>query len=80
MTDQEILETLTRIARDLLEDDGIVLTPETTGKQLPGWDSAAYVNFIVATEIELGVKFPLAEIESFKTFGDIVKGIRGLKG
>lgn len=79
-TDGEILETLARIARDLLEDDTLAITPETTGKDLPGWDSATYVNFVVAVEIELGIRFPLADVESFKTFGDIVQGVRRLKG
>ena len=77
MTDQEILGGVTRIVRDLVGDDTVVLTPETTGADVPNWDSATYVNFIVAAEIEFGIKFPLAEIEEYRTFGDIVRGISG---
>ncbi len=78
MTDQEILAAVTRIVRDLVGDDTVVLTPETVGADVPNWDSATYVNFIVAAEIEFGIKFPLAEIEEYRTFGDIVKGIKAL--
>jgi acyl carrier protein len=80
MSDQEILATLNRIVRDLSGDAAIVLTPEMTGKDVPRWDSAMYVNFIVVTEMELGIKFGLADVESFVTFGDIVKKAKALKG
>ncbi len=79
MTDQAILDTLTGILRDLLGDDDIVLTPATTRPEVPRWDSFAYVSFIVATEVEYGIKFPIADVESFQTVGDIVTAIRKLK-
>jgi acyl carrier protein len=72
MTDQEILKVFTRILRDLLLDDSIVLTMETRRIDVPMWDSFNYINFIVAVEIELGVKFKVADIESFENVGAIV--------
>lgn len=80
MTDREILATLTGILRDLLGDDDIVLHLATTRPEVPRWDSFAYVSFIVATEVEYGIKFPIADVEAFKTVGDIVTAIRKLKG
>jgi acyl carrier protein len=73
MTAQEILPALTRILRDLLLDDSIVLTMETRREDVPGWDSFNYVNFIVAVEIEFGVKFKVADVESFDNVGAIAK-------
>jgi acyl carrier protein len=75
MTDQDILNGLTRILRDLLSDDSIVLTMETKRDEVPNWDSFAYVNFIVAVEIEFGMKFGVAEVESFENVGAIVRRI-----
>jgi acyl carrier protein len=72
MTSDDILITLTRILCDLIGDDSIVLTMETTRADVPGWDSFQYVNFIVAVEIELGIKFRIADVESFETVGEIV--------
>jgi acyl carrier protein len=80
MTEQETLNTLTRIARDLMGDDSIALTSSMKGRDIPGWDSSTYVNFVVAAEIELKIKFKLADIESFETFGDMVKAIQAVKG
>ena len=72
MTVQEILTVLTRILRDLLLDDSIVLTMETRREDVPHWDSFNYINFMVAVEIEFGVKFKIADVESFANVGEIV--------
>lgn len=79
MTDQEALDALSRILRDLLMDDSIVLQMDTQREGVPGWDSLAYVNFIVAVEMQLGVKFRVAEIESFENVGAIVRRLQSLR-
>ncbi len=75
MSEHEIVNKLTEILRDLLADDSIVLTMETRRPEVAGWDSFAYVNFIVAVETEFGVKFKVAEVESFENVGAIVRRI-----
>jgi len=72
MSESDVLAIFTRILRDLLMDDGIVLTMGTRRPDVPNWDSFAYVNFIVAAEGELGIRFNVAEVESFETVGEIV--------
>jgi acyl carrier protein len=72
MSDQEILNTFTRILRDLLLDESIVLAMDTRREDVPNWDSMNYINFIVAVETELGVKFKVADVESFGNVGEIV--------
>ena len=57
-------------------NNSIVLTMETQRESVPGWDSFNYINFIVAAEIEFGVKFKVADIESFANAGDIVTELR----
>ena len=78
MTDQDILNRLTQILRDLLSDDSIVLTMETRREDVANWDSFAYVSFIVAVEIEFGLKFRVAEVESFQNVGEIVQRISAM--
>jgi acyl carrier protein len=72
MTVQEILAAFTRILRDLLLDDSIVLAMETRREDIPNWDSFNYINFIVAVELEFDVKFKIADIEAFPNVGSIV--------
>ncbi len=80
MSAEEILTTPTRILRDLLLNDSIVLTMETRREDVPGWDSFNYINFIVAVELEFGVKFKVADIESFANVGAIVTEIMKMRG
>jgi acyl carrier protein len=72
MTDEEILTVFTSILRDLLLDDSIVLTMQTRRENIPNWDSFNYINFIVAVEMKFGVKFKVADIESFANVGAIL--------
>lgn len=78
MTEEELLATFTRILRDLLFNDAIVLTMETERADVPDWDSFNYINFIVAVELELGIKFNVTDVESFKTVGEIVRRARSM--
>jgi acyl carrier protein len=80
MTDHEILEKLSRILGDLLANDSLQLTMDTQRKDVPAWDSFAYINFIVAIEQEFGVKFGVAEVEAFETVGAIVRRIKQITG
>lgn len=78
MTDQEILSVFTQILRDLLLNDSIALSMETRRQDVPNWDSFNYINFIVAVEIKFGVKFKVADVESFENVGAIVAEIKVL--
>jgi len=72
VTNEKILSIFTRILRDLLLDDSVELTMESRREDIPGWDSFNYINFTVAVEMEFGVKFKIADIESFPDVGAIV--------
>ena len=78
MNEQQILAKLTQTLRDLLADDSIVLQMDTRRSDVPRWDSFAYVNFIVAAEMELGIRFSVADVEAFDTVGEIVNTARTL--
>jgi acyl carrier protein len=78
VTDQDLLTVFSRILRDLLGDDSIVLAMHTRRHEVNGWDSIMYVNFIVAVELELKIKFRVADVESFQTVSDIVAEARSL--
>ena len=78
MTEQELLESFTQILRNLMVDDSIELTMETVRNDVPGWDSFNYINFIVAVEVELNIKFKVSDVESFYTVGEIVIAAKNL--
>ena len=80
MTDEDLLNAFCRILRDLLLDDSIDLAMTTRREDVPNWDSFNYINFIVAVEIEFGVKFKVADIEAFQDVGEIVRQTRAMLG
>lgn len=73
MTDHEILERLTAIFRDILDDDDIELTPETTAADIKDWDSANHINIVVSVEMRFGIKISNAQVEQLKNVGDFVE-------
>jgi acyl carrier protein len=72
MTHDEIYAELTQVFRDVFDDDDITLTAATTAEDIPGWDSQAHVNLVVAAETRFGIRFRTAELESLHNVGDFV--------
>ncbi len=72
MSDAEILARLTAIVREVVDDTSVVLALETTAPEVPGWDSMAHINIIVAVEHEFGMKFKTAWLEDAHSVGDLV--------
>ena len=79
MTDLEIMEGLTEIVREALDDDTIILTPASVASDFAGWDSFKHITIVVATELRFGIKFRTAEIESLREIGDFIALIRKKK-
>ena len=80
MTNQEVLATITTIFRDVLDDDSIILKPETTAEDIEEWDSLTHIQLIVAIEKKFGFKFSASEINSFKNIGEMCEAILKKKG
>lgn len=80
MTDAEILDKLNIVFREILGDDVLTLTRETTAQDVENWDSFNHVNIIVATEMEYGVSFQTAEIEGMRNVGSLMDLIKSKKG
>lgn len=78
MNETDILELFSTTLGRLLGDKAITLTRETVRDDVDGWDSFNYINFIVAIEQALGIRFRVADVESFHTVGDIVDEARRL--
>lgn len=70
MTQAEILTQLTELFRDVFDDPALVLTPETTAQDVPGWDSMAHITIVVEAEQRFGIKFRTSEVEVLHNVGD----------
>ncbi len=68
----EILAKINEIVCDQLDEDDIVLTPQTAASDVDGWDSLAHIRIVVAIEEEFGIQFQTTEITALKNVGDLI--------
>jgi acyl carrier protein len=66
-----ILDQLTPIFREVFDDEGIVLSRQTTADDIDAWDSLSHMNLILAVELKFRVKFALGELQSLKNVGEL---------
>ena len=75
MNRQEILSTLQSVYRDILDDENIVLTEETTAEDIEEWDSLTHVQIVAEIQKEFDVKFSAKEMLLWENVGDIIDAI-----
>jgi acyl carrier protein len=78
VNDNELLQEFSEILSSILGNDDVTLNMQTIRADVPDWDSFNYVNFIVAVETELNIRFSVSDVESFETVGDIVNETKKL--
>lgn len=80
MTEQEILEKLTPLFRDIFFDDSIILNTRTTAADVARWDSLSHIDMIMLVEQNFHFRFPTREITRMKNVGDLVRLIQAHTG
>ena len=71
-----IYQQLTQIFRDVLDNDDITLAAETTAADVPGWDSLAHINLILAIERHFKIRFASTEVGGLSDVGELVSLIQ----
>lgn len=72
MNRQEILEKVNEILRDIFEDDTLVITEETTAKDVEGWDSLRHITIIENVEDEFDMRFTMMQVNGMKNVGEML--------
>jgi acyl carrier protein len=75
MTRTEILKTINDIFIDVLDDDTVVLTEETSANDVDEWDSLNHIQLVVAIEKRFKIRFASQEILSWKNVGEMVGSV-----
>jgi acyl carrier protein len=65
-------EKLQEIFRELFDDDNIVLTDDTSAKDIAGWDSLTNVKLIVRIEKAFKVRFGTGEVVGINNVGELL--------
>ncbi|TSJ43684.1 acyl carrier protein [Mucilaginibacter corticis] len=77
MEQTEILAKVQDIFRDVLDNEDIVLTPQTTADDVEDWDSLSHIQLIVAIEKAFKIKFTSKEILSWSNVSEMTESIAG---
>ena len=76
MTLEEIIQQLYPIFKDVLDNDDIVVTYQTTASDIEEWDSLTHVQLVVAIEKHFKIRFQSNEINRFKNVGEMCVAIK----
>lgn len=63
------------VFRSELDDENLVIGPDTGQKNLKAWDSLAHIRLISGIENEFDIQFSLAEIERLTSVTQLVQAI-----
>lgn len=72
MTNEEILQTVTNIIRQVLELPDLVVTNTTSAEEVDEWDSMTHLQIITDIESHYKVRFALGELQALKNVGDMI--------
>jgi acyl carrier protein len=72
MTRDDVFAQLQRVFRDVFDDEAIVLRPNTTAADIPGWDSLNQIKIIISCERALGVRLKPREINALENVDEMV--------
>lgn len=75
MEQKEILKKVQDIFRDVIEDDEIVLSNDTTSEDIEGYDSLAHIQIVKAIEDMFSIKFKAVEMIGWSNIGEMVECI-----
>ena len=75
MKREEIMGVVNEIAKEVFEDDELVLTEESVADEVDGWDSLTHLVFIAEIEKKYKIKFLMGEIQGFANVGELVSTI-----
>lgn len=74
-TREQVLAEVNRIVCEVLENNLIELTNETTANDVKGWDSLNHIELVVAVERHFKIRFNFSELQRFKNVGEMCDNI-----
>jgi acyl carrier protein len=67
VTRDAIVVRIGDVLREFFDDEGLVITDETTYQEVAGWDSFSQVQIVYEIEEAFGVRFDAADIMRLNT-------------
>jgi acyl carrier protein len=71
MNNDQIIKEINRIFIEILENDNLRLTRDTTATDVDDWDSLNHIQLVVAIEKHFKLRFTTGEINRWKNIGEM---------
>lgn len=75
MEKKELMDKLTEIFREVMDNDEIVLADDTTSEDIEEWDSLSHIELIDVIGKKLGVKITSMEFRGWENVGEMVESL-----
>lgn len=72
MTRDEVTGKLTTVFRETFDLKDLMIEEATTATDVPGWDSLAHINLVLAVEKAFAIKLSVREVRLMKNVGDLI--------
>ncbi|MGV6802472.1 MAG: acyl carrier protein [bacterium] len=69
MTNSDIIDKISQLLADILDNESIQLTEKTSADQVEDWDSVNHVRLLIALEREFQFEFDMEELDGLKNVG-----------
>ena len=66
------MKIVTRIFRDVFDDETLVIEDSTNSSDIEDWDSLEHIALIVSMEKEFDLKFDIRDVNKLENVGEMV--------
>ena len=73
MESKEILKVLNDVFKDVFDDDMLILTRDTTAKDIEEWDSLNQIKLIIECERAFDIRLKARDIYILENIGEMVE-------
>jgi acyl carrier protein len=68
----DTLARLNEVFHDVFDDDSLVISRDSSAKNVEGWDSVTHVTLMMTIETAFGCRFNASEVTGLKDVGELV--------
>ena len=76
MSNEQILDQITKIFRSIFKDNSIIVNEATSAQDIDDWDSLNNIQIVIAVEKHFKVRFKSSEIRTWKNVGEMINSIQ----
>jgi acyl carrier protein len=67
-----LLKEVTKIFKDILDNENVILEENTQATDIDEWDSLTHIQLVVAVEKHFKIRFSSKEIQKWKNIGELL--------